>query len=199
MLWVGVYRIPPRAKGAPPRGGPRHRDSRQPSADAPSKSRRVPESDKKASQNHDRIWNGFWMPKCSQQFPKMTPKTFKKSSKLRCGFRSSFWSDFASNFACFHSRPTYDLTAIYSIFVGCSIFREIGKVLKNDRKKASNMIPKSMQNRFKNRSKNKAQTSIVVPTYKWAGNAKVQYVLSGTIRKQKIRTKKTIRKLSGLG
>ena len=39
MLWdaglaiLGVYRIPPRAKGAPPRGDPRHGDSRRKRAD----------------------------------------------------------------------------------------------------------------------------------------------------------------------
>ena len=76
-----------------------------------------------------------------QMLPKAFKHDFKKSLKFRCRFRSSFWSDFVSNFARFCSRPNHDLTAIYSIFVGCNIFREVGEVPKTDTNKSLKMIP----------------------------------------------------------
>ena len=72
-------------------------------------------------------------------------------------FSIEFLIRILSNFSCFRRRPNHDLTAIYSTFVGCSIFRELGKSPKKDSKKASKMTPKSMQNRFKNRWKNRSR------------------------------------------
>ena len=90
---LGVYRIPPRERGAAQGGSaaPGHAlQARRRRAEVAPKPRRVPESNKRAPKNHDRIWIGFRTPKCSQKPPKMIPKTFKKALKLRCGFRSSF-------------------------------------------------------------------------------------------------------------
>ena len=87
---LGVYRIPPRAKrgaawGGSAAPGPAFQGRRSP-VEVPSKPRRVPESYKRASQNYDRIWNGFWTPKCSQKYPKMVPKTFTNLQKFEAVF-----------------------------------------------------------------------------------------------------------------
>ena len=79
----------------------------------------------------------------------MIPKTSKKSLQIRLSFRSSFGYAYVSNVACLSQPPERRFNCFRHIF------REVGKVPKNDSNKASKMIQQSMQHRFKNRSKNK--------------------------------------------
>ena len=73
---------------------------------------------------------------------------------LRGTRRFVFWD---LNVACFRNRPTHDLAAIYSTFVGCSVFEEAWKRMTKDSQEAPNNISKSMQIRFNNLPKNAAQ------------------------------------------
>ena len=128
---LGVSRSPPRAKrgaalgGSAPPGLPSQ--ARRRSVDDPPKPRRVPESYKRASQIHDRIWNGFWKPKCIQKPSKISPKTFKTSLKSRCSSPLSCWSHFVSNFPSFCSRPTHDFVLFIALPWGAAFFANLEK------------------------------------------------------------------------
>ena len=79
---LGVCRIPPRAKRAPPWGDPRPQDLRRRRVEVPSKSCRSPVEavprhgiiKQKKNPKIARNSNGFWIPKCFQKPPKIKPK-----------------------------------------------------------------------------------------------------------------------------
>ena len=56
---LGVYRIPPRAKGAPPRGDPRHWELRLRRADDPPTIRRSPAAFRNPTKKHPKIMIEF--------------------------------------------------------------------------------------------------------------------------------------------
>ena len=86
------------------------------------------------------------------------------SIKFLIRFGIEFWSLLQS------AEPRFN--CYLQLFVGCSIFREVGEVPNKTSKQALKMTPKSMQNRFKNRSKNKAQTKSE-KTPKWTQNVAI--------------------------
>ena len=80
MLWdvglaiLGVYRIPPRAKGAPPRGHPPHQDLRCRRADDPPTARQSRVASRNPTKEHPKIMTEFGTAFESQNAPKSLQK-----------------------------------------------------------------------------------------------------------------------------
>ena len=66
--------------------------------------------------------NSLWSSKCAQKSSKVSPKRDQNPFFLRLRFRDVVLLFSSCIFLFFHRRPTLDLTAICSIFEGCSIF-----------------------------------------------------------------------------
>jgi len=128
---LGVYKIPPRAKRAPPWGDPRPRDLRRRPAACTPRARRVQPVYTQSIQKSPRFLQRFWDPKWFQKHPKMEPKCHQNPYLCRLRFHVGFSFIFGCLFAPFGRPPTHDLTAIYSTFVGCRFFREAWKSNKN--------------------------------------------------------------------
>ena len=79
--------------------------------------------------------NSLWSSKCAQKSFKVSPKRDQNPFFVRLRFRDVFLLFSWCIFVFCHRRPTLDLTAIYSISVGCSIFhgawRTTGKNIQN--------------------------------------------------------------------
>ena len=134
ILRSGGYRIPPRAKGAPPWGDLRRKRVRQSPLEVPQKSPRSPlevgSSRRNTSENRDRILNGFWIPKLSQKPPKMDPKPSKNHSKTYRVFdriSDAIFNDFLLLFAA--AQPSISLLFTTRSW-GSAFFVESGKYQK---------------------------------------------------------------------
>ena len=90
------------------------------------------------------------LPKASQNGAKIHPK----SIFLEPSFSYRFFFILGRFFGRFSKRPTLDFTAICSTFVGCAIFRKVGKCTPNDLPKWSKMAPQMHPEAFKQSSKN---------------------------------------------
>ena len=81
-----------------------------------------------AIQNFTPFLIAFWLPK----YTKIKTKMHKQCMRFQSSFSLGSFLIFGRFFGCFSSRPTLDLTAICSTFVGCGIFRQVGTTPKND-------------------------------------------------------------------
>ena len=72
------------------------------------------------------------------------------------GFLLTFWMVFPP----FFRRPTLDLTAICSRFVGCCFFRKVGKSTKKDSKTPPKWLPKCSQKPPKIHPKTKPKNNL---------------------------------------
>ena len=81
-------------------------------------------------------------------------------------------------FPPFFRRPTLDLTAICSRFVGCGFFRKVGKSTKKDLQKSTKMAPKMQPEASQNPSKNEAKKKHEKSTI-WATKMEPKWSLNG--------------------
>ena len=96
----------------------------------------------------------FWLPKWSQMPPKMEPNLVENSICVRLRSYTAFHPAFGKLFGRFTRRPTFDLTAIYNVFVGLSLCPKIEKNSQNDQLKWCRGAPKTTPKPLKRQSKN---------------------------------------------
>ena len=116
---------------------------------------------------------------------KMEPKSIICSSS----FSSRFFFSFGRLFCCFSRSPTLDLIAIYSTFVGCAIFHQVGESTQKDFRKPSKMTPKMQPKASNNASKNEdkkqhEQLTILAPKMDPKWRVKYSGCHPGDIRKR---------------
>ena len=98
--------------------------------------------------------HAFCLPKWFQMPPKMKPKLTQISICFRLRSHTVFTVAFGKLFGRFPRRPTFDLTAIYNVFVGLSLCPKIQKSSQNDQPKWCRGAPKTTPKPSKKHSKN---------------------------------------------
>ena len=79
--------------------------------------------------------------KCSQNPPKVDPKSTTTASDFRLPFPAVFFFSFETLFCWLSRRPTLDLTTIKNTFAGFAIFPKVGKSIKTKLQKSTKMNP----------------------------------------------------------
>ena len=104
--------------------------------------------------NLDCFLHAFWLPKWSQMPPEMKPNFIQNSSCFRLRSHTAFHPAFGKLFSRFPKRSTFDSTAIYSVFLGLSLFGKVQKGSQNDHPKWRQGAPKTTPKPSKGQSKN---------------------------------------------
>ena len=102
----------------------------------------------------DCFLHAFWVTKWSQMLPEMKPNFIQNSSCFRLRSHTAFHPAFGKFFSRFPKRPTFDSTAIYSVFLGLSLFGKVQKGSQNDHPKWRQGAPKTSPKPSKGQSKN---------------------------------------------